>query len=67
MGRAVGRAGPAADFFDGQFVPDLRAEFRRSRIKVLEQGVQEVRQFFGGQVREYHFRSTRVIYQMREL
>ena len=64
---AVYRASPTAAFFDSEFVPDLGAEFRCRRIKVLEQGIQEVRQFFGGKVREYFFRSAGVVDDMGQL
>ena len=67
VGRTVDRAGSAAAFFNGEFVPGLGAEFRGGRIKVLEQCVQEVCQFFGGKVREYFFRSTGVIDEMGQL
>ena len=67
VGRAVDRTGPTAAFFNGEFVPDLGAEFRGGRVKVLEQCVQEVCQFFGGKVREYFFGATGVIDEMGQL
>ena len=67
VGRAIDRAGPAAAFFNGEFVPDLGAEFRGGRIEVLEQCVQEVCQFLGGKVRKYIFRSAGVIDEMGQL
>lgn len=67
MGSVTDRACPSAAFFNGEFIPDLGAEFRSFRIKVLEQRVQQIGQFFGRKVREYFFRPAGVVDEMGQL